>query len=227
MNEFLIALLGDGYISRWGDGCPELLDELTRLYSHSVFQIENHGVDGSRVGSALARVSTDYRKDGSLRANIANSNPTALIIESCAYSQFWDGPEGLTEYRDLLRRIFDEVARTTNSKILFCLAPAPIRDRFLENVPEFINSSKSTRARFADTVKMYLDEARSIAEDEGWACVDIAADVEKLVALGESPRRFVNNNDNVYPSRRGYMVAASALVRGLDNNRFVNEVIHK
>lgn len=227
MNDFLIALVGDGYFNRWGDGCPELQDELVRLYNHSEFRIANHALDGTRMGSALARITTDYMKHGLPVEHVAMCNPNVVLVESCAYSQFWDGPEGLTEYRDLLRRTYDEIDRTTSSKVLFCLAPAPLRDRFLENVPEFANASKATRGRFADTVKMYLEEARSIAEDEGWFCADIGEEIEKLVAEGQSPRRFINNNDNIYPSQRGYEIAAKIIVRAIDNHRYINETITK
>jgi hypothetical protein len=110
-------------------------------------------------------------------------------------------------------------------------APAP-RDRFMENVPAFLNTSKATRNRYADAVKMFIDEARSIAQDEGWPFIDVAAEVEKQVKGGQNqssqnPRKFFDQNDGMYPSRWGYTAAAKAIVREIDGNRFIEEKISK
>ncbi|HEX9996772.1 MAG TPA: hypothetical protein VGB45_06490 [Abditibacterium sp.] len=223
MNDFSLALLGDSVFERWGDTCPELNDELCRLYTRSTFQIQNHGLDGSRVGNALARISSDYQKDGHPVRHLAYNNPGIVVVDSCAYSQFWDGPEGLTEYRDLLRRVWDEIERTTTAKPLFFLAAPPPRDRFLEGVPLFSNTSKATRARFADGVAMFLDEARSIVQDEGWAFADAGEELKKVVAAGASVRRYFDQNDSFHPSRFGYELAAKVIARSIDNDRFIDE----
>lgn len=227
MNDFTISLLGDGIFDRWGDDCEELQDELTRLYSHSSFTIENHGLTGSRVGNALWRVTANYEKDGVKKKNLAYCNPDVVVVESFAYTQFWDGPEGLGEYRDLLRRIWDELDKASSAKRLFCLAPPPIRDRFMEGIRNFQNTSKAQRGRFADGVKMYLDEAQAIADDEGWPAIDINEEVMKRVNEGHSPRRFVDNQDHVHLSKFGFEQAARAIVRGIDMNRFIEERIAK
>ena len=222
-NYSSIALLGDGIFGRWGADCAEFNDELARLYTHSSFDISNFGRDDSRIGNALWRVAND--SDGA--KNLAYTNPDVTIIESCAYTQFWDGPEGLSEYRDVLRRIWDEIERTTTSKRLFCLAAAPPRGEFLDGLDNFHNTSKATRGRFADGVKMFIDEARSIAEDEGWPVADIDAEVQRRAKDGENARRFYDQNGNLYPSRYGYQLAARVIVRELDNHRFIEERIAK
>lgn len=225
MNDFSIALLGDGVFGRWGQECSELHSELTRLYTHSTFEINNYSSENCRVGLALHYITSD---SNGLKS-ISFRNPTLVIVDCCAYSQFWDGPEGLSEYRDVLRRIWDDLQKTTTSKLLFHLpAPAP-RDRFMENVPAFLNTSKATRSRFADAVKMFIDEARSIAQDEGWPFADVAAEVEKQLKAGQnaSVRRFFDQNDGMYPSRWGYATAARAIVREIDGHRFIEERIQK
>ncbi len=222
-NFSSIALLGDGIFGRWGADCDELNSELTRLYTHSTFHISNYGRDDSRIGNALWRVAND---SGDAK-NLAYTNPDITIIESCAYTQFWDGPEGLSEYRDILRRIWDEIERTTTSKRLFCLAAAPPRGEFLDGLDAFHNTSKATRGRFADGVKMFIDEARAIAEDEGWPIADIDAEAQKRAKDGENARRFYDQNGNLYPSRYGYQLAARVIVRELDNHRFIEERIAK
>jgi hypothetical protein len=223
MTPLIFALLGDGILHRWGDECTELQSELSRLYTHTSFEIQNHGLQDSRVGNGLWRVGTDYEKSGVKTRHLSYFNPALVLVESFAYTQFWDGPEGLGEYRDLLRRIWEEIERTTTAKTLFCLAPPPLRDKFMEGSRNFQNTSKAQRARFADGVKMYLDEARQIAEDEGWPMADIADEVEKRVKAGESARRFIDGHDNIYPSHLGYQVCASVIVRTIDNQRFVDD----
>ena len=227
MNDFSLALLGDGVLHRWGAECVELRTELERLYSQSNFHIHNHGLTNSRVGNGLWRLTADYEKDGEKVRHLSFVNPDIIVVESFAYTQFWDGPEGLSEYRDLLRRIWDEIERTTSAKRLFCVAPAPPRDKFLEGARNFQNTSKAQRSRFADGVLMYLNEARSIAEDEGWLVADAQSEVAKLVDGGESARRFVDGHDNFHLSKRGLETLAKMIVRGLDNGRMIEERIAK
>lgn len=226
MNEFSLSLLGDSQFARW-NGCDELRDELARLYTHSTFDIGNFGVEGARVGNALYRVCAPFEHRGKSWPALSFANPRLVILESCAYSQFWDGPEGLSEYRDLLRRVWEEIERTTTAKTLFCVAAPPPRDRFLEGNPLFIGTSKATRARFADGVKVFLDEARSIAEDEGWPIADIGAEIDKRVKTGESVRRFWEQHEGTSLSRYGFQAAARAIVRELDNSRMIEERIQK
>ena len=226
MNDFSLSLLGDSQLARWGE-CLELTTELARLYSHSSFSLANYGLEGARVGNALHRICAPSENSGKTMVPLSFQNPTIVILESCAHSQFWDGPEGLSEYRDLLRRAWDEIERTTTAKTLFCLSASPPRDRFLEGHPLFVNTSKATRARHADGVKMYLDEARSIAEDEGWPLADIGEEIDKRVKSGESVRRFWEQHEGTSLSRYGFEAAARALVRELDNSRMIEERIAK
>ena len=95
------------------------------------------------------------------------------------------GAEGLSEYRDLLRRLVETVQHSTGAKILFCLTMAPLREQFLENAPAYFNTSRATRQRFADDVTLYLDEARRIAQDERWPLADVASEIHKRIASGE------------------------------------------
>lgn len=227
MNEFQVALLGEGIFHRWGEDCQELKAEFCRQYTRSAFTFYNHGLEGSRAGNGLWRITSDYLKDGSKKRHLSFCNPDIVIVDSFAYTQFWDGPEGLTEYRDLLRRTWEEVERTTTAKLLFSLAAQPIREKFLEGAKNFQHTSKAQRARFADAVIMYLDEARHIAEDEGWPVADIAVEIEKRITDGQSARRFIDGFEGHFPSTLGFQVAAKVIVRAADNHRLVEETLAK
>ena len=74
---------------------------------------------------------------------------------------------------------------------------------------------------------MFLDEARSIAEDEGWPAADIGEEIDKRVRGGEPVRRFWEQYEGTSLSRYGFQAAARAIVRELDNNRFIEERIQK
>ena len=226
MNTFKIALLGDSMTDSWGE-CPALRDELKRLYGRSAFVIENHGLGGTRLGYGLWRISNAYPKNGSQMPPLSMGNPDVVILESFAYNNRADGPEGLTEYRDVLRSVVEEIKATTKAKFLFCITIPPHRDRFVENVPNFYNTSKTQRQRMADESLLYLDEARRIALDEGWPLADVCADVQKRVAAGENLRRFINQGDNIHPSNYGFWVTARVLVRAIDEHRMIEEVDEK
>jgi len=123
--------------------------------------------------------------------------------------------------------MFEEVERSTTGKPLFCITLPPDRDRFMENIPNYSFTSKATRQRLADDVLLYLDEARRIAQDEGWPTADLSVEVEKRLAAKEPYRRFINQADNLHPSRYGFELIASMVVRTIDDNRMIEEVIKK
>jgi hypothetical protein len=225
MATFKIAVLGGSMIANWGNDCPELFNELKRLYSRSEFMMENHGVVGSRAGHGLWRITNKQLHDGHALNALSYLNPDVTVVESFAYENRIDGPEGMSEYRDILRRIVDEIRYTTASQVLFCIGVPPHRERFMENSLLYLNTSRATRQRFADDVKLYLDEARRIAQDEEWPLADVQAEVEKRVMAGENMRRFIDQSDNLMPSRYGYDVMSSVIVRTMDNHRMINEPI--
>jgi hypothetical protein len=116
------------------------------------FDIHNHASSIRAWVNALWRITADYQKRKTKSVMCRSSIPTSSSWNRFAYTQFWDGPEGLSEYRDLLRRIWDEIERTTTAKRLFCIAPAPPRDKFLEGARNFQNtrkpSERASRRRF-------------------------------------------------------------------------------
>jgi lysophospholipase L1-like esterase len=222
MSSLSVCVLGDSIVENWGPGCPSLLAALRHQYSQVEFEVFNHGVALSRVGNALHRVSQEFRDAQGLQPSVASRDPLVVVVESMAYSHRSDGPEGMAEYRDLLRRIADEVRSTTGAHFLFCLAPPPHRERFLENDFLHRNTSKATRQRFADDVRLYLDEARRIAQDEMWPIADVPAEVEKVITAGQNPRRLTDQSDSFHPSLAGYELMASVITRAIDFHRMVD-----
>ena len=226
MTTYRIALLGDGLFESWGE-CHELHTELRRLYQLTDFEIYNHGRYNSRAGYGLFRIANASQKPGGRSVRVVPpllmDDPHIVVVESFAYTQRADGPEGLTEYRDLLRAIWAELEATTRAKRIFAIGPPPLRDRFGESAPELVNTSRALRSRMADDERLYLDEARGIAQDEGWPMTGVPTEIDKLIGLGDSPRRFVNGADNILPSRYGFEAMAAALVQTMDEFRYIEE----
>ena len=219
-----IALIGDSTTERWGSDCPQLVSELGRLFIRTRFEIVNHGLSGSRVGNGLWRVANDYLdSNGAVRSCLSVDSPDIVLVESFAYTNCQDDVEGLTEYRDALRRLIDEIQRGTSAKILFWVSFGPDRDRFLENAPNYFNTSKITRQRMADRVKIYLEEALDAARDEDWPVADVFGELNKKVASGEVARRYINQADGFHPSQLGYDLIARTIVRAIDEHRMIEE----
>lgn len=243
MNTFRIALTGDSMLARWGLQCPQLQTTLKRQYQRSQFEIYNHALSGSRAGNALWRITHRYpttlddfdphhgengeQAHVQWRDSLHWCDPYLVVVESFAYANRIDGAEGLSEYRDLLRRLVEAIQHSTGAKILFCLTMAPVREQFLESAPAYLNTSRATRQRFADDVTLYLDEARRIAQDERWPLADVASEIHKRIAGGENPLRFVDHNDFQHLSPYGLQVQAAVIVRAIDNGRMIEEAAHQ
>ncbi|HEX8834517.1 MAG TPA: hypothetical protein VF719_09970 [Abditibacteriaceae bacterium] len=224
MKPLKIALIGDSMTEKWGPAAPQLVAELNRLYVRTEFEIENHGLANTRAGYALYRVTHDYKDAvGNYRPCVSFGDPNLVIIESFAYTNCADDVEGLTEYRDVLRRLHDEIERTTAAKCLFHITIPPDRERFVENLSNFFNTSKATRQRLADRAKLYLEEAQRIAADEEWIVADAYADVLKRVEGGDKLPRYINQSDNLSPSVYGYEAIARVIVRAIDMGRLIEE----
>jgi hypothetical protein len=223
VKPFRIALLGDGTFAAW-QNAPELQAELSRLFSQTQFEIDNHALAGCRAGHALWCLTNDYADAaGNKRTCVSNGNYNLVLIDSFALTDSEDDVEGLTEYRDILRRVWEEIESTCNARRIFHLAPPPDRDRYGDTARRYRNVSKATRARHADRVRLYLEEASRIAADEEWPVADCFMDVMKMVEKGDRLRRFVNQADCLTPSRYGFENMARVIVRAIDSHRLYEE----
>ena len=223
MKPFRIALLGDDAFAAWGQA-EELEAELRRLFGRTTCIIDNHALAGCRAGHGLWCLNNDYADAlGNKRACVSNGNYDLIVVDSFALTDSEDDVEGLTEYRDIMRRVWEEIERASNAKRLFHLGPPPDRDRYGETARRYRNVSKATRARHADRVRLYLDEAQRIATDEEWPMADCFADVLQKVEAGERLRRFINQADCVTPSHFGFENMARVIARSMDTHRLLEE----
>ncbi len=223
-----IALIGDSMMEKWGPQCPQLQAELSRVFTRTTVEIDNHGLSGTRAGHGLWRIAHDYKDSGGqYRSCLSYNDPDIVIIESFAYTNCADDAESLPEYRDVLRSLWEEVGRTTAAKILFLTTIPPDRDKFLETSNNYYYTSKITRQRMADRATLYLQEALNIAEDEEWPIADVYSEVQKKVVGGDKLRRYINQSDCLHPSVYGYQAVARVIVRAIDKYEMIKEVIPK
>jgi hypothetical protein len=225
MKPFRIALLGDAMTAAWGPDCPELKAELSRLFARTQFEITNHAMSGHRAGRALWHITHNYENAGVKQECVSNGNYDLVIFESFAYTDCEDDVEGLSEYRDILRRVWEEIERTTAAKALFYITLPPERDRFGETAERYLNVSKSARCRLADRVRLFLDEAQHITTDEEWPTANLLEDVLKKVENGDRLRRYINQANAITPSRYGFEAAARVIVRAMDTHGLIKEVL--
>lgn len=219
-----IALIGDGMTEKWGPDCPQLADELLKMYSRTPIEIENYGLADTRAGHGLWRISHDYKDSaGNYRSCVSYNDPDVVIVESFAYTNCGDDAESLSEYRDVLRGLWDEISRTTSAKILFCVTIPPDRERFLETSNNYYFTPKTTRQRLCDRATLYLEEALRIASDEEWPTADVYNAVKKRVASGDKIRRYINQSDGMHPSSYGFSAIARVLARSIDEHRMIIE----
>lgn len=219
-----IALIGDGMTEKWGPDCPQLSTELAMMFSRTSIEIQNYGLMGTRAGHGLWRISHDYKDSaGNYRSCVSYNDPDVVIVESFAYTNCGDDAESLSEYRDVLRGLWDEIERTTSAKILFYVTIPPDRERFLETSNNYYFTPKTTRQRLCDRATLYLDEALRIAHDEGWPLADVYNTVKKRVTGGDKIRRFINQSDCMHPSTYGFAAIARVLARAIDEHRMIVE----
>ena len=222
-----IALIGDSMTEKWGPECQQLHDEMTRIFTRTTFEIENYGLAGTRAGHGLWRISHDYKDSaGNYRSCVSYNDPDIVIVESFAYTNCGDDAESLSEYRDVLRGLWEEIERTTSAKILFYVTIPPDRERFLETSNNYYFTPRTTRQRLCDRATLYLEEALRIAHDENWPLADVYSDVKKRVASGDKIRRYINQSDCLHPSTYGFAAIARIIARIIDESRMIKEVQH-
>jgi hypothetical protein len=199
-----IALIGDGMTQKWGPDCPELAAELTRLYARTPFEIDNHGLAGTRAGYGLWRVSHDYKTTGGTTARA--SATTTRMSSSSNRSPTPTAPT--TRKASPTTAMCCAACGTKSSAPLppKCCSTSPFRRTATDfGKPEqLLLTPKATRQRLADRATLFLEEALRIAQDEDWPTADAYTDIQKRIAGGDKLRRYINQSDSLHPSVYGY-----------------------
>jgi len=218
MTRRTVALLGDSMTDCWGDAI-ELRDELARLRPPFEWNIENHGLGGTRLGYGLWRISNDYDKNNIRCACLSFGDPDLVLLESFAYNNRADGEKWVDEYLGVMRGVVETLRRTTRAKILLWNTIAPDREHFIEPVLAFHATSFERRREMADEVTLYQDALRGLAQNEGWAFADVATETHRR---NEPLALWINQSDGIHPSRAGYKLCAQVLGEALERENLLD-----
>jgi len=218
MTRRTVALLGDSMTDCWGDA-KELRDELVRLRPQVEWDIENHGLGGTRLGYGLWRLSNDYDKNGARRACLSFGGPDLVLVESFAYNNRADGQGWVDEYLGVMREVVGMLRRTTRAKVLLWNTIAPDREHFIEPVLAFHATSFERRREMADEVTLYQNALRELARAQGWAFADVAGETSRR---SEPLALWINQSDGIHPSRAGYKLCAQVLGEALERENLLD-----
>lgn len=218
-----IVATGDSMTDTAGEGCPALAKELKRNFPDKEFEIINQGVGGTRVGYGLWRLENEYEFNGKKNPPLISLNPDIVLLESFAYNNGSDGllGEGLAHFRDMHLKIVEKIRANTNAQIVFVVTIAPVKERFLESVPNFKNTPVSIRKWMAEDRIAYLEEAIKIAQGLELPLADVYHASLEAAGRGEPLSKFINPVDWIHPGPEGHELAAKVIVEAFKKNNLL------
>lgn len=221
----VLACLGDSMTQLWGPDMPELKDALSAEYHDLEFQLHNYGVSGTRAEYGKYRITHEFPNpfgEGNKRCLSAVS-PDLVIVESFAYNHRLDGRHHIPYYQDVLGQIIETIRETTPAEILFLVTIPPDKENFLDNVPTLKDVSAELRREWAGYSDEFLQAALEFAEKTQLPLANVYQRVLDEVDHGASIRWFVDQNDNIHPSRHAYAATAEEIVRAIKENQLLNK----
>ncbi|MFW5436745.1 SGNH/GDSL hydrolase family protein [Paenibacillus apiarius] len=216
-RTYKIACLGDSMTAFWGAEMTELQDALQRQYPDQPFELFNYGVSGTRAEYGIYRVTHEYPNPfgPGNRKCLSAVSPDLVIVESFAYNHRLDGKHRVDNYQQVLGQLRDVLRAATPAKLLFLVTIPPDKERFLDNVPTHKDVALALRQEWAEGSEMYLEAAVSFAKKESVPFINIYERVKELVAKGTPIRWFIDQNDNIHPSRYAYELIADEIVQAI------------
>jgi len=201
----------------WGPDMPELRDALERHFPDQPFELFNYGVSATRAEYGIYRITHDYPDPfgSGYRKCLSSVSPDLVVVESFAYNHRLDGRHRVEYYKDVLRRLWNALAETTPAKRLFLVTVPPDKERFLDHVPTYKDVALELRREWAESSEMYLQAAVDVATQENFPLVNVYERVKERVAAGTPIRWFIDQNDNIHPSRFAYELIADEIVRAI------------
>lgn len=195
----------------------ELQEALSRNFPDQPMELFNYGVSGTRAEYGIYRVTHDYPNPfgtGNYKCLSAVS-PDLVIVESFAYNHRLDGPGHVENYQRVLRQMWDVLQKTTPAKLLFLVTIPPDKERFLDHVPTHKDVAYELRREWAEGSEMYLEAAVEFARKEHLPLINVYRNVKERVARGTPIRWFIDQNDNIHPSRFAYELIAEEICKAI------------
>jgi lysophospholipase L1-like esterase len=223
MQKIRIVATGDSMTDTAGEGCPALANELGKSFPDKEFEIINQGVGGTRVGYGLWRLENEYEFRDRKNPPLISLEPDIVLLESFSYNNGSDGllGDGLAHFREMHFKIVEKLRAKTKAQIVFVVTIAPEKERFLESVPNFINTPVSIRKWMAEDRVAYLEEAIKIAHDLELPLADVYHASLEAAENGESLSKFINPVDWIHPGEEGHKLAAKVIVETFKKHKLI------
>lgn len=216
-NKKVIACLGDSMTQFWGPTMDELNENLIEAFNDMKFDLHNYGVSGTRAEYGNYRITHDYPDPFGLGMKKCMSaiSPDLVIVESHAYNHRLDGEHQIQNYQNTLRNLVKNIREYTPAEVLFLVTIPPDKDNFLANVPTYMDVNRDLRREWAISSDRYLKAAIEFAESENLPLVNVYERVQQEVNNGVPIKWFIDQNDNIHPSRYTYKITADEIIKSI------------
>ncbi len=173
----------------------------TLLYPEVPVNIINAGISGSDAAASVKRIERDvlsYKPD--------------LTVVSFGLNDSFGGKEGIKEYCDALKIMFEKIGES-GSEIIFMTqnmlnteVSCHLKDSYTKDLAE-----KTAKIQNEGVLDMYFDAAKGVAEEYGVKVCDVYSKWKKLYENGVEITNLLANNIN-HPKREMNWLSAYSLV---------------
>ncbi|MDN4075988.1 SGNH/GDSL hydrolase family protein [Fictibacillus terranigra] len=219
----VIACLGDSMTAFWGPEMPQLREALSSAFTDQDFELHNYGVGNTRAEYGNYRITHEYPNpfgEGKQKSLSAVS-PDLVVVESFAYNHRLDGQHHISNYQNILKQIVQTIKETTPAKVLFLVTIPPDKNNFLNNVLPLKDIAVAIRREWAEYTDQYLHAAIDFAEKEELPFANVYQRVLNEIDRGTPIRWFIDQNDNIHPSRYAYLVKAGEIVNAIKKHKLL------
>ena len=219
-GEVKLALLGDSMVDTMGD-LKTLELALSQYFPNVKFRLLNYGVGSTPVESGLKRLSEGFRNHDQDFPSLFSQNPDIIIVESFAYNHPLATPEDITQYKNTLNQVINEI-RSKNITPLLLVTIGPNSETFAQGAPG-INWSPEQKKIATEEIRAFLEVAIDVAKSSGIPLID--AYHPSLDINGNGKQIFINPGDNIHPSQAGIELVSDLITQKLKELSIIEQAL--
>ncbi len=195
-----IALLGDSMIDTLGSGAPSLASALAPYLPNYQLNILNYGYGASNIEYAQTRLISDYDYNNQHVPSLISQSPDVIVIESFAYNNFGNTPQGLSRQQTALTNIVNTIKqKLPNCKIIIAATIAPNATIFGNGITG-LNLTSTEKIEKTATIKLYLNNAIKFATTKN---IPLADAYHPSLINGDGNPDYISTKDHLHPSLIG------------------------
>ncbi len=197
---------------------PRMLSEhLRQLQPHTVYDISNWAIGGTRAELVLYRLLYEFWHGRERMLPLTQSRPDILVIESCAFNNANDREEGISNFHFIWDHILEACRQhAPQARIItyLTIAGAPVVPQeksnrlFFRSHPEIF----SYRHKWREIYQQAFVEWALGQKDRGVEFVDVRAEVRRQEALGIERTHWISA-DGVHPNPAGVELISEWIAR--------------